>query len=255
MKANQNPFKLHCPLLLAAMMSSGFASAVPSVSTPAVVGHKPVVDNVVIDNSTPKVGDVLKVTYDYSDVDGDAKGATRFSWLYNGSPVAGQTSGTYTIPEPNINTNTGLGNACSLRGNIDIEVEVTPVSLRGSPLTGDTKRSAAVSVISTIPNFTFPDTTTRTWADANAFCQAQGLVLPTRAQLQSVFNTYTSGSTNSHMATRYGWPLNGRCGGSTEHYWTSEVSGTGVYWRVYMITGQSFNNTGNGSRYHVTCVR
>lgn len=244
---------------LAAWVAAGLAGmtapgvwAKEATPTPDVVGFKPVADNVAIDNPAPTLGDTLNVTYDYSDEDGDAEAAPDIKWLYNGVPVAGQVNAAYT-PVPNINT--GIGNAC---GDFQVAAEVTPVSQTGDPLVGDAKQSAPVTValnLPVIPGFTFPETAGRNWSDANAFCLAKGMRLPTRAELQAVFNTYTSGGTNSQMAEKYGWPLTGgQCGGSLNNYWTSEPGASGRHWLVGMHNGNAVNGGDDAFSYQVACV-
>ncbi|KAJ8739034.1 hypothetical protein H9Y13_13040 [Aeromonas veronii] len=242
-------FKLHYPLLVTAVVIGSSAIASPSSLTPAVIGHKPTVDNILLDKTAPVLGDTLNVTYDYQDIDGDADAST-IKWLYNGIEVAGQTAKQYT---PVLNINTGVGNAC---GDFQVAAEVTAQSHTGDPKLGTAKTSAPVSVaLATIPDFTFPDTTTRNWDDAKKFCEAKGMQLPTRAQLQTVFNTYTSGGANYEMAEIYGWPLNGgRCGGSYFIYWTSEAHSSGYHWVVRMDIGTAYGGLDTFDR-QVTCVR
>lgn len=88
-------FKLHYPLLVTAVVIGSSAIASPSSLTPAVIGHKPTVDNILLDKTAPVLGDTLNVTYDYQDIDGDADAST-IKWLYNGIEVAGQTAKQYT---------------------------------------------------------------------------------------------------------------------------------------------------------------
>ncbi|MGL6608198.1 hypothetical protein [Aeromonas hydrophila] len=191
--------------------------------TPDVVGFKPVADNVAIDNQTPTLGDTLSVTYDYDDEDGDAEAAPDIKWLYNGRYVTGETGSSYT-PVLEVREHVE-GRSCR---DFDVKVEITPKSLTGDPLVGDAKQSNPVTVsldFPIIPGFTFPEVTMRNWNDAEAYCQAQGMALPTTAQLLSVFNTYTSGGHQLEMSQKYGWPLSFACGGGqgSSYYWTSDA--------------------------------
>lgn len=249
MKTNQSTFKLLYPLLLAAMMASGVASATQSSSTLAVVGHSPIVENVNISPLTPTLGQELSVSYDYNDVDGDAE-ASSIKWLYNGTVVAGQTAKQFTPVLKN-----EVGYACA---DFQVTAEVTPKSLTGDPKTGMTKVSAPVTVLLNlpiIPGYTFPETAVKNWSQAEAYCVALGGRLPSRAELQAVFNTYTSGGTNDQLAEKYGWPMfGGRCGGTYTDYWTGDRYGSGGHYVIYMDTG-GVGFTSNNSLSQVTCVR
>ncbi|MGR1225468.1 hypothetical protein ACUVMQ_21245 [Aeromonas veronii] len=230
----------------------GLLWAKETTLTPDVVGFKPVANNVVIDNPSPTLGDTLNVTYDYVDEDGDAEATPGIKWLYNGEVVAREVGASYT---PALNTNTGTGNSC---GDFQVTAEITPTSQTGDPLTGDIKQSPPVTLsLPTIPGFTFPETTVRNWSDANIFCQAQGMALPTSAQLQAVFNNYTSGTNHYQLLQNYGWPMyGGRCGGSSTSYWTSEVaSGSGS--RYHNVVSMFSGTVGVGyetSGFQVTCT-
>ncbi|UXB09957.1 hypothetical protein GP476_00115 (plasmid) [Aeromonas dhakensis] len=234
-------------------MTTGLVWATQPVNpTPKVVGFKPEVSNVAIDKQSPTLGDELTLTYDYKDKDGDAD-ASSIKWLYNGAD-AGATGAKYT---PALNINTGTGNAC---GDFQVAAQITPTSQTGDPLRGDVKQSAPVTVtLPTIPGFTFPDLVIRGWSDADAFCKSQGMTLPTVAQLQAVFSTYTSGGTNYTMAQKYGWPLpGGRCGGANNiyanYYWASDAYGSASHYVVQMTSG-STTVSGNTNDGRVSCVR
>lgn len=250
MKINQTKFKLHYPLLLAAMMTAGVASASQSTATPAVVGHKPTADNVVIDNPAPNLGDTLNVTYDYNDIDSDIEATSAISWLYNGTPVVGETASSYT---PVLNTNTGTGNACS---DFQVLAEVTPQSQTGDPLIGDAKQSPSVSVrLPVIPGFTFPEPVPLNWHDADAFCKAKGLSLPTEAQLTELLNIYAASGGNLVMSQQYGWPLQGRCGGvgSSRIYWSRDPADAGEH-RAADLSLKFTGNVLDSNLGSVTCV-
>lgn len=227
--------------------------AIESNDTPPLVGYKPTVDNVVIDDQSPKVGDTLTVNYDYNDVDGDADAST-FKWLYNGTAVAGETTKQYT---PVFNIMTGVGNTCD---DFQVVAEVTAQSQTGDPRVGTAKVSAPVTVQLDLPytpnsNFTFPEVNARNWGSADSYCRTRSLRLPTRAQLRSLYNTYTIGSTNYQMAQRFRWPMSGgRCGGVTDNYWTSEYSGDGSHFVINMAHGWE-SGLGDYIMHQVTCVR
>jgi uncharacterized protein YjdB len=144
--------------------------------------------------------------------------------------VTGVTPGTATI------TASGVANGQSFSATAEVEVEV-PLAF-----------------------FTTPDTITRDWHDADAYCKGQtpAARLPTRVELQNLFIQSTSatkiGQINNDMCDVHGWPLVGRCGGSTNSYWTSEGTGSSYHWGVGMHYGIPSSN-GDTILNHVTCVR
>lgn len=234
---------------LFALMMSPSLLAVESVSTPMLVGHKPTVENVVIDKPFPMFGEELKVNYDYLSVDGDVEGGTIFSWLYNNI----ETRNTGMIYTPVLDINTGVGNAC---GNAQVAVEVTPVSLTGFPNRGASKRSSPVTLkLPTVKGFTFPDTAIRTFQSAINYCSAKGGKLPTGTQLQWLFNNMTTGGSNNlGMSQRYGWPLNlGRCGGAQRYYWVSDHSDVQGAASAVNMTNGNIVGTSATYEYHTTC--
>ncbi|HDO1315554.1 hypothetical protein [Aeromonas veronii] len=244
-----------CPTLrygaIGLIISALPAHATESNPTPTLVGHKPVAENVEIDNKTPVLGDTLTVTYVYKDKDDDQESASTIKWRYNGAEVAGENGVSYT---PKLNTVTGLGNPCS---DFWITAEVTPVSLSGVPNVGNLVESSPVNVelnLPEIPGFTFPETTRRTHAEAIAYCTLKGGRLPTGSELQEVFNKYTSGGVNLDVSQKYGWPQAGFCGGATHGYWTSDVNVDGDPYRVNLNDGGFYDKDDPNIISHVTCT-
>ncbi|QTL94359.1 hypothetical protein [Aeromonas jandaei] len=219
------------------------AEAKESFHSPHVIGHKPTIASVYIDKVSASLGDTLNVIYNgYTDIDGDVEGVPSIQWLRDGAAVTGATTSSYTV------------RADSTCRDFAVAVEVTPKSLTGDPLIGDAKQSPPLLVVySRIPNFRKPDTVRRNWSDADAYCKAHGLILPTIAQLQSVFNN-TSGGTNIELATQYGWPLSGQCGGTTNIYWANDMLSNNSHGIVLMNIGNAFSGNDNNA-YHVACVR
>lgn len=234
-------------LLIGTLVCIPAADAQESAPTPPVVGHKPVAENVRIDQPAPKLGDTLSVLYEYQDADNDAEGASIIKWRYNGTEIAGETERDYT---PKIDVDTGK--PCT----ISVTAEVTPVSLTGDPLVGDARESTAVEVaLPTIPGFTSPDNKLRLWDAADAACRAQEMRLPTRAELIELFNTYTTGEVeNYQLSENYGWPIKDKCGSGSWTYWTNEARPAGGYYSVYMNRGDVFDIDDDLPRYS-TCVK
>ncbi|MCO4174566.1 inverse autotransporter beta domain-containing protein, partial [Aeromonas veronii] len=112
-------------------------TAVQSAETSAVsplAGSAPEAAGVVIDNTTPTVGQTLTGTYNYSDTDGDLEGVSIFKWYRNGSEIAGATAKTYDL-------------VAADEGKV-IKFEVTPVSATGTPNAGTAVQSAETSAVS-----------------------------------------------------------------------------------------------------------
>jgi hypothetical protein len=187
-------------------------------------GHAPIVENVAIANQSrpgvpPRVGDVLRADYSFSDSDDDPQSGTRFEWRRNGGAIAGAIGPTYT--------------AVAADAHRGIEVQVTPQTDPAitDPAAGSAVRSPTQVVQPLLPDigdFVAPDRTVRSWDQATAHCASLGLRLPTPAQLQQLFVTHTSATVangsqqNSEMCTVHGWPLRSACGGgSSSGYWTN----------------------------------
>ncbi|QTL94388.1 hypothetical protein AjGTCBM29_02251 [Aeromonas jandaei] len=229
------------------ILSTGPVMAMQSADTPDVVGHKPTIGSAAIDKAAANLGDTLNVTYsNYDDIDGDAEGAVLVEWLRDGIADPGQTSSSYT---PTLELSTGR--ACT---DFSVTANVTPTSRTGDPRTGDAVPTGATQItVPTIPGYLKPDVVQREFADAEAFCRSQGMVLPTLAEALSLFNTYTHGGTNTDLATKYGWPLAGLCGGKVNLLWTRDLRGVG---RAGVAThdGSVWTLNESGHSVHTTCV-
>ncbi|WP_338890406.1 Ig-like domain-containing protein [Aeromonas rivipollensis] len=121
--------------------------------------------------------------------------------------------------------------------------------------------TAEVEVKPPLAFFTTPDTIGRNWNDADAYCKGMNPAarLPTRVELQNLFIQSSSvtelSQSNYDMCDVHGWPLLGRCGGSTNLYWASEMSGLGGHWHTYMNNGTSVSQADDTVSNHVACVR
>jgi hypothetical protein len=99
-----------------------------------VVNSAPIATAVVItddDGGAALIGDSLTGSYNYSDADGDAEGATTVRWLRNGTAISGATASTYTL--------------VSADAGQTITFEVTPVAATGNQ-TGTAVVSSGVTV-------------------------------------------------------------------------------------------------------------
>lgn len=206
--------------------------------TPKVVGHKPVAINITLSPTEPKATDTVTVDYLYDDADGDGESGTSITWLLNGTPISGATSKSVTLP--------------SDAAGKSLQVSITPRSVAGAdPQVGNTVSSSIITIKPVgLPPPPTPYPVTGTWTFANNYCKTRipAARLPTRAELQNIFVTYTGGTigtVNYQMCTKYYWPLASQCGGINGRYWTSEeiAPGDGSYYNVNMQTGSyTFNS-------------
>ena len=97
------------------------------------------------------VGDSLNGNYTYSDLEGDAEGATTFRWLRNGIAISGATNSTYTLVAED--------------GAASITFEVTPVAVTGA-ITGNAVTSSAIAVLNFPPTASSVDITDTNGGDA-----------------------------------------------------------------------------------------
>ena len=108
------------------------SSAIVVNSAPTVSGVSITDDN----GGSALVGDNLTGSYTYTDVDGDAEGATTFRWLRNGTAISGATVSTYTL----VADDSGQS----------ITFEVTPVAVTGE-IIGSAVTSSVIAIINSAP--------------------------------------------------------------------------------------------------------
>ncbi|WP_421285479.1 hypothetical protein [Aeromonas veronii] len=236
-------------LLTAPLLCVSVANAVESsMPGPKPVGHAPVVtiNPIASNNGVLASGHIMETTeatlsYAYVDKDGDPDGSA-VEWLLNGSVVA--TGTTYTPP--------------AFSQGQTLQARVTPLAATGDPAAGVAPELTPPVVIERV--FTKPDTTIRNWSDANEFCNAKGggYRLPTSQELIDLYVRRTgvaAGTRSNNMCDIHGWPLyGGRCGGSSDLYWTSEVGDMDMNILVGMGNG-SIYGWSRFSGHQVTCVR
>ncbi|MFM4875112.1 hypothetical protein ACEUDK_19440 [Aeromonas veronii] len=145
--------------------------------------------------------------------------------------------------------------------NIESKAEGT-VTLTNPAVDGGLPLVASSVSVNFVNPFIKPDTKYRSWLEADAYCK--GLTpearLPTKQELMDLFIEATSatvtGEKNFEMCTIYGWPLQSRCGGITDTYWTGSPSSSGsMYWGVHMSEGRAVELNYDSSLGYVTCVR
>jgi len=101
--------------------------------TPVVINTAPVASNVGITlNGNAVVGNLLTGTYDYSDVDSDAEGASTYRWLRDDTAINGATAKSYTLVAADSGQN--------------IRFEVTPIAATGA-LSGSPALSSATTAM------------------------------------------------------------------------------------------------------------
>ncbi len=123
-----------------AILTIGTMSSTLHVTT-EISNQPPTVSNVVLTDANggeAVSGDVIKLTYDYTDAENDAEGNTAIRWRSNGNVINGQSGMDYTLT------------ASDVPGKIS--VEVTPVAQ-----TGETQGSTVTAEIATGPAPTLTD--------------------------------------------------------------------------------------------------
>ena len=122
--------------------AAGASPGAPATSAAVAVTNSPPTASHLTVNGTSRVSQLLTGSYTYTDVDGDAEGATTFRWLRDGSPIPGATGTSYSI-----------GRADTGR---TLTFEVTPAAATGtSP--GIPVTSAGIAVANSTPTATsFP---------------------------------------------------------------------------------------------------
>jgi len=245
-------------LLLGVGLSGGVQAGGLSEPTGSVKGRAPVASAVVVSNQTlpgvqPRAGNVLQVSYNFSDPDGDTQNGTTIQWMRGGSAISGATNSTYVVQ--------------SVDAAVAVSAQVTPrtSATDTDPDSGTPRVSAALTVAAAgapvgVDRFQWLGDA-RTWPQANAYCGSLGARLPIVSELQQLFNTRTSGvKPNSQMCSLYSWPLgSGGCGGATNNYWTSDSAGSSGsnYYRyeVNMMTGNRGGGVVTSQALLVACIK
>ncbi|MNJ44737.1 hypothetical protein D3C77_398020 [compost metagenome] len=91
--------------------------------------------------------------------------------------------------------------------------------------------------------YSTPDGAARDWFSANRYCTDQGLRLPTRDELISLYYAYINGA----ISTTCGWP-------SGDYYWSSTEYSATAHYGVDLIDGDT-RLADDGNADYVTCVR
>jgi len=85
---------------------TGTSPGIAATSSINVVNSVPLASNVLItdiNGGQAVVGDVLSGSYTYSDVDGDAEGASQLQWFRGTTPINGATTANYTVTSADTN--------------------------------------------------------------------------------------------------------------------------------------------------------
>ncbi|MFB2862503.1 Ig-like domain-containing protein [Aeromonas sp. MdU4] len=140
----------------------------------------------------------------------------------------------------------------SLRNSVVEDVEVTLYATNSSAV----QKMASVSFTELmISRFLKPDPATMNWLDADNYCNNIGRRLPTVAELRALFvEVSPSFGENYELCNVHGWPMAGKCGGTYDDYWTSELSMSNKHRAVYMhigITGEFPDSAPS----QVVCIR
>ncbi|WP_159299023.1 Ig-like domain-containing protein [Pseudomonas chlororaphis] len=172
----------------------------------------------------------------------------------NGNPVPAQAvtfsveSGGAKLSDTTATTNAS-GVASMTLTSTQAGISTLKANINGSERTVDTTFAFDMG------GWIQPTTATMTWAKADAHCKANGARLPTKDELQALWNQATVGRpSNSEMCSKYAWPLDGQCGGSSSYYWSSTPIGTGDHYIVYLNNGNAYSHN-DGTTDQVACVR
>lgn len=140
----------------------------------------------------------------------------------------------------------------SLRNNVVENVEVTLYATNSSTV----QKVASVNFTELmISRFLKPDPATMNWLDADNYCNNIGRRLPTAAELRALFVEISpSLGENYELCHIHGWPMAGKCGGTYDDYWTSELSMSNRHRAVYMHTG-SVGEFPDSAPSQVVCIR
>ncbi|WP_421307197.1 Ig-like domain-containing protein [Aeromonas veronii] len=94
------------------------------------------------------------------------------------------------------------------------------------------------------------------WQDANNYCNGLGYRLPTKAELLALYlEVSPSHGENYALCLDHGWPMDSKCGGTWNDYWSNEVgSSEGKHWAVLMNTGGQTDIVDYGGS-QVACIR
>ena len=76
-----------------------YAEKYTSSATDSVIGRAPVVSSLAFDPLTPYLGEEVKLSYIFSDEDGDLEQVTTVQWLRDGVLIQGATAFSYTLDE------------------------------------------------------------------------------------------------------------------------------------------------------------
>jgi hypothetical protein len=238
--------------LLVSLCMAVKAEDISSPQTDAVIGRAPTITTPVLSNLSapgrnPAVDDQMEASYTFSDVDGDAEDSNNgvFQWKADASNIANATTKTF-VPT-----------AAQLKKFLTFDA--TPGT---NPLITDPDR--AVSAVTSLPSggpvlpsraqlaseFINAPTNMR-WGDAYMYCANQGERLPTVAELQTLFTTYTRANavgedSRGDIVNTYGWT-----GGVRWANTGSDVS----HDYVYIHQDGRRNSNDNSSNQPVACIK
>ncbi|MFJ7311463.1 hypothetical protein ACIQVE_01580 [Pseudomonas sp. NPDC098747] len=247
--------RLISPLLgLGVVCLSSFANAAPSSSplSAPIIGRvptatAPVITNVTVPGKNPAQGDVLKGTYTYADPDNDLVDPTRsvFSWSAAGAAISGATVETFT--------------PTAAQNKKFLSFAVTPASLppadpskATTPVTSPNSAAPVLPPRSQLTNEFIKSPSSQSWGDAYKYCAIQNERLPSVAELQTLFTTYTRAnaageSSQNDIGNTYGW--------SGGNHWTTQPNGEDRHVRVHLSDDGRALSDFNGSEYVFACIK
>ena len=239
-------------IALALGQYSAFAADITAPPTEPVKGRAPTASTPVFVNKSasgknPAIDDQIEASYAFTDVDGDAEDSNNgvFQWKADASNIANATTKTF-VPT-----------AAQLKKFLTFDA--TPGT---NPLITDPDR--AVSAVTSLPSggpvlpsraqlaseFIKGPNSMR-WGDAYMYCANQGERLPTVAELQALFTTYTRANavgeeSRGDIVNTYGWTVG-------VHWSSAGNDSTHDY--VYIHTNGQRSNNVNSNNYSFACIK
>lgn len=211
----------------------------------------PVLDTLAVGaNNQPANNKALNtIVATFKDLDGAVLANVPITVQFN----ADKSTVTFDNESPWTTTTNNAGEVIvSLRNSVVEDVEVTLYATNSSAV----QKMASVSFTELmISRFLKPDPATMNWLDADNYCNNIGRRLPTVAELRALFvEVSPSFGENYELCNVHGWPMAGKCGGTYDDYWTSELSMSNKHRAVYMhigITGEFPDSAPS----QVVCIR
>jgi hypothetical protein len=179
-------------------------------------------------------------------LDGDVQdtGTGNFQWKADGKDIVGMTFYTITL------TDTHLKKFLTFDAQVGTDVQTTDPYLAVSVMTSLPSGGPVLPSRAQLASEFINAPTNMSWGDAYMYCAKQGERLPTVAELQTLFTTYTRANavgeeSRGDIVNTYGWDGGVR--------WANTGSDASHDY-VYIHTNGQRNSNLNSNSYPVTCI-